>query len=71
MYIQIITSDPDAYAGCLTGEIFRIAHAACNTLRGEDVIVIASKDTYGRTLRDRFLQAVEYLQDDAAHVAIA
>lgn len=62
--------DTGKYAGCLTGEIFRIAHAACNTFHGEDVIVIAGKNGHDRILRDRFWQAVECLQDDADYVSI-
>lgn len=62
--------DVGKYAGCLTGEIFRIAYAACNTRRGEDVVVIAGSNTHDRILRDRFWQAIECLRDDAVHVEI-
>lgn len=63
--------DTGKYAGCLTGEIFRIAHAACNTFHGEDVIVIAGKNVLDRILRDRFWRAVEYLHDDTDYASIA
>lgn len=63
--------DTGKHAGCLTGEIFRIANAACNTFSGEEVIAISGNDVHDRILRDRFLGAVERLHQDPNYAGIA